>query len=166
MTESFYHRTVKQHIKRYGDGYNNKYIESCLGSENPLHILHPQAKRKKILPVQYEPDVYFLDKHKRLIVFEVLESEAKHPSEVIADMIQSILQLSIKFLIFIIPIDDEKAVNRFFEMWIIITDTLVRFGMDRRRLPKLAVYYILPHEAKSRTKIKNILKKLSRQDKW
>ena len=50
MAESKYHKRIINHIYRFGEEMNNKYIAAYRGSKTPILLNAPQAKRKKILP--------------------------------------------------------------------------------------------------------------------
>jgi len=166
MAESSYHKRIIDFLYKFGEEKPNKYIKVLRGPKNPIHIVHPQAKRRKKLPLQYEPDVYFIKKNKNKIIFEVLDSELKNTSEIIADVIQCCLCSNVDLLIFIIPTDNEDTINRIFDICEILADTLVNLGVDERMIPEFAVYFILKSESKSYKKVKEILEELSKTDKW
>ena len=166
MAESSYHKRIIDFLCKFGEEKPNKYIKVLRGPKNPIHIVHPQAKRRKKLPLQYEPDVYFIKKNKNKIIFEVLDSELKNTSEIIADVIQCCLCGNVDLLIFVIPTDNEDTINRIFDICEILADTLVNLGVDERMIPEFAVYFILKSESKSYKKVKEILEELSKTDKW
>ncbi len=167
MTESSYHKKIIDFLCKFGEEKPNKYIKVLRGPKNPIHIVHPQAKRRKMLPLQYEPDVYFIKRNKNKIVFEVLDSELKNTSEIIADIIQCCLCGNVDLLIFIIPTDNKEEEKKIFDIYDILADTLVNLGVDKRMIPKdCAVYYILKNESRSYKKVKEILEELSKTDKW
>lgn len=161
-----YHVRIIEHISRFGKENTGRYIGVDKGSVNPLYLTHPQARRKNIPPIQYEPDVYYTTKKKTRIVFEVLDSEYKKTSEIISDMIQCCLGSDIVLLNFIVPVCDEEVEKRIFDTYDVITDTLIHLGVNEDWIPDIAVYYVLPKESVSYRNTKRILSDLSRQDKW
>lgn len=166
MSQSKYHLSLISHIHKFGLENKAKYLNCCIGAKNPLYINHPQAKRKNVKPIQYEPDVYLTTKKKGKIVFEVLDSELNKTSEIISDMIQCCIAADIIRLIFIIPTKDENEINRIADTFDVISDTLVNLGINKKWIPKLGVYYILKKESRKYDKVKRALEKLSKTDRW
>jgi len=56
------------------------------------------------------------------------------------------------------------AEERIFRTFDVINETLVSFGVDERRIPDCAVYYILKMEYESYDKVKQILAGPSQTD--
>lgn len=166
MSQSHYHSQMIEHIRHFGSEYPKKYLISQKGAENPIYLHHSQTKRKKIAPMQYEPDVYFTTRKKSRIVFEVLDSEYEKTSEILADMIQCCIAKDVTYLIFIVPIDDEKKKNNVYDIYDILTDALIGLGLNPDWPQNLAVYPILRSEVRSYQKVKKILTQVSKEDKW
>jgi len=165
MAESKYHKRIKDFILNYGKDYPKKYINSFLGSKNPILMHHP--KKRKSYSIQYEPDIYFIkSRNKNKIIFEVLDSELKNSAEIISDIIRCCLCPNTDFLFFIIPLEEDDEENRISDMFDILKDTLINLGVDKRLMPELGVYYILKKESISYKKVKKILDELAQQDKW
>jgi hypothetical protein len=153
-------------LVKYGKELPHKYVKVLRGAKNPIHIVHPQAKRKKLFPLQYEPDVYFIKKNKNKIIFEVLDSELRNTSEIIADVIQCCLCGNVDLVVFVLPTDEEEVIDGIFDICEILADTLVNLGVNKKMIPEFAVYFILRSEARSYKRVKRILTNLSRTDKW
>ena len=166
MGQSPYHSQMIEHIRRFGSETPKKYLISQKGAENPIYLHHSQSKRKKISPMQYEPDVYFTNRKKSRIVFEVLDSEYEKTSEMLADMIQCCIAKDVTYLIFIVPVSDEKKKNNVYDTYDILTDALIGLGLNPNWPQNLAVYDILRSEARSYAKVRKILSQVSKEDKW
>ncbi len=74
--------------------------------------------------------------------------------------------VKITYLIFIIPVNDDETEYRIFDIYSVITDTLIHLGINEDWIPDFAIYYILPKESLSYKKVKTILSQLSKSDKW
>jgi hypothetical protein len=157
---------VISHISKFGREDAQKYLCVDRGSENPLYLSHPQRKRRKISPIQYEPDVYFTAKKKSKIVFEILDSEYKRTSEIISDMIQCCLGSSVVLLVLVVPVRDQQVEKRILDTYEVIAGTLIYLKVNEDWIPKLAVCPILPGESVSYAKTRRVLVKLQRTAKF
>ena len=167
MTESYYHKRVKDALYTFGKENPKKYINAFQGAKNPIHITHPQAAKRKLIPFRYEPDVYYIRKNKNKIIFEVLDTELKNSAAIIADIIQCIFCGNVDFVMFIIPINDLTEENRIFDICDIVDGALEYLGANKKLMPKsYSVYYILKKEAKSLQKVKRILHYWSAKHGW
>jgi len=167
LGESDYHKKVIEFIRKFGGENNQKCIEVRDGRTDPLYILHPQATRRRILPIQYFPDLYFMKKNKNRIIFEVLDSELNDTNAIIADSIQSCLCGSVDLLVFIVPTDNDRIRNKIYDIFDTIRDLLIYLGIDERKMPsRCAVYYILKEGSRSYEDVKKILEDASTTDNW
>jgi hypothetical protein len=157
---------MARHALRFGEENSRRYIGVSQGSANPIYLHHPQTKRRKISPIQYEPDVYYTTKKKNKIVFEILESEYRKTSEVISDMIQCCLCSDVVRLIFIIPVRDREVENRIFDTYNDIAGTLITMGVSEHWIPDMTVYFVSRRESVSYLRTKRIFARLSKQDRW
>jgi hypothetical protein len=157
---------VISHILTFGREDTQKYLCVDRGSENPLYLSHPQTKRRKISPIQYEPDVYFTTKKKSKIVFEILDSEYKKTSEIISDMIQCCLGSSVVLLVLVVPVRDQQVEKRILDTYEVIAGTLIYLKVNKEWIPNLAVCPILLRESVSYAKTRRVLAKLQRTAKF
>lgn len=91
---SRYHETVKNSIVRFGNS-NNK-VDRVRQSGHPLHINHPTRR----LSILYNPDVHFEMRNRKIIVFEVLDSQQE--VKTIADIIRSLLAMHVSQVYFFV----------------------------------------------------------------
>lgn len=166
LGQSSYHRRVISHIAKFGTEYARKYLCVDRGSETPLYLSHPQTKRRKIAPIQYEPDVYFTTKKKSKIVFEVLDSEHRKTSEIISDMILCCLASSVVLLVLVIPLRDRQIEKRILDTYEVIAGTLMYLKVKKDWIPDLAVCPILLRESVSYGKTRRVLAKFQRTAKF
>ena len=166
LGQSSYHRRVISHILRFGRESPQKYLCADIGSQNPLYLSHPQTKRRRISPIQYEPDVYFTTKKKSKIVFEILDSEYKKTSEIISDMIQCYLSPNVILIVLVVPVRDQQVEKRILDTYEVIAGTLIYLKVNEDWIPKLAVCPILPVESVSYAKTKRVITKLQRTAKF
>lgn len=153
---------MTSHILRFGREDPQEYLCVDIGSQNPLYLSHLQTKRRKISPIQYEPDVYFTTKKKSKIIFEILDSEYKKTSEIISDMIQCCLGPSVVLLVLVVPVHDQQVEKRILDTYEVIAGTLIYLKVNEDWIPKLAVCPILPRESVSYEKTRRVLAKLQR----
>ena len=166
LGQSSYHRRVISHILRFGREDPQEYLCVDIGSQNPIYLSHPQTKRRKISPIQYEPDVYFTTKKKSKIIFEILDSEYKKTSEIISDMIQCCLSSSVILIVLVVPVRDQLVEKRIFDTYHVMAGTLMYLKVDEDWIPDLAVCPILLGESISYAKVRRVLAKLQREAKF
>ncbi|NWF78024.1 MAG: hypothetical protein HXY36_05475 [Chloroflexi bacterium] len=134
------------------------------GSEHPLSIVDPRSKRV----VNYQPDVYFILRNNRKLIFEILDSEAEKQDIIIADVIRSFLVENVDGLFFIHP-GPETVETRIFEALITIYKGLVRKGVDESELPnrkKTGPLLVPTSEVNIAQELKNKLTQYADEGKW
>jgi len=100
------------------------------GNKRPIPIT--ALPSKKI--VSYKPDVYFILRNNKKVIFEVLESESKKQDVIIADVTRSCLAENVEAIIFVFQ-GDEKIYDRIWEALITIIKGLVYKGIPEKELP-------------------------------
>lgn len=161
-----YHKQIESVLIALGNEWTNlrKIKKVCHGNENPLSIIDPRSK----LVVNYQPDVYFILRNNRKLVFEVLDSEEEKQDIIIADVIRSFLVENVDGLFFIYP-GSESVETRILESLITIYKGLVRKGVKESELPnykKTGAYLVTREEAGSVSAIRDILTQYAKEDKW
>ncbi len=105
-----YHETIQKALVKYGNLLKKeKKIKKVFeGNKKPLSIVDSRNK----YVVNYKPDVYFILKNNKKLIFEILDSEEKKQDVIIADIIRSMLVENVDGLAFIYPgtAKDEKTI--------------------------------------------------------
>jgi hypothetical protein len=151
---SKYHSNVEKGIRAFGEKYPKRF-KQVYDSATPIHINHP---RKKMYPILYLPDVIFITKIGKRIIFEVLDSELQNINLMISDIIQSSLSPNTSEVIFIVPKQEDE--DKVLDLTQTIRDNLISKGANNKELPRIHVYYILAREAKSSETVTEILAEL------
>ena len=96
-----YHKKIERSLITLGNEWKNRrrIKKVYRGNEHPLSIVEPRSKRV----VNYQPDVYFILRNNKKLVFEVLDSEGEKQDIIIADVIRSFLVENVDGLFFIYP---------------------------------------------------------------
>lgn len=158
---SEYHRTVEKGIMLLGKCSKNagKVRKLLKGNENPLSLVDPKNK----LVLNYKPDVYFILRNNKKLIFEILDSEEKKQDKIIADIIRSFLIENVEALIFIYP-GSENDENTILEALKTIYKSLVDKGIQPKELPnprKTGPYSIKRTEAPTPEAVKSKLERYS-----
>lgn len=161
-----YHGQIEDTLFELGRDWVSKrrVRKSRKGNVHPLSIVDPRTK----LVVNYQPDVYFILRNNRKLIFEVVDSEGEKQDVIIADVIRSFLVENVDGLFFIHPGPDrvEKAI---LEALITIYKGLVRKGIDEDELPnyrKTGAYLIRREVADDLNKLREILTGYAEEHKW
>lgn len=127
-----YHSTVRDGILLYGKALldKKKIRKVFTGEERPLSLVDSNTK----YVMNYKPDVYFICRNNKKIIFEVLDSEDKKQDIIVADVITSFLLENIEALYFIYSGTEEDE-NRIFEALVTISKGLVYKGIEPKELP-------------------------------
>lgn len=134
------------------------------GNEKPLSIVDPRSKRV----VNYKPDVYFILKNNKKLIFEVLDSEQEKQDIIIADVIRSFLIENVDGLFFIHP-GSETAESTILEALITVYKGLVSKGVNQSELPnprKIGAYLIREKEVDNVQVLAEKLAQYAHKDKW
>jgi len=152
-----YHRTVERGIILLGKDLKNarKVKKIYRGNERPLSIVDPKTK----FVLNYKPDVYFILRNNKKLIFEILDSEEKKQDIIIADIIRSFLIENVEALIFIYPgsVRDE---NTILEALKTVYKGLIYKGVQPEDLPnplKTGPYSIKRTEARTPETVKSKL---------
>ncbi len=161
-----YHKQVENTLIRLGTEWkDSKKIKGvCRGYERPLSIVDPRSKHV----VNYQPDVYYILRNNRKLVFEILDSELEKQDSIIADVICSFLVENVDGLLFIYP-GPQSAENRILEALITIYRGLIHKGVGQAELPntkKIGAYLVTKEEALISSEIGNKLNRFANEDKW
>jgi len=159
-----YHRTIEEGIVLFGKQWNKvKGNNIFRGNKNPLSIIDPKSKSV----VNYQPDVYFILRNNKKLIFEVLESEVKKQDMIIADVICSFLVENVQGIIFIHR-GGGAAETRILEALKTIYAGLTKKGIDFNELPdpssKCGAYFI--NESKDPKKVRDKLIQYSDEERW
>lgn len=161
-----YHKEIEKCLIALGNEWKSqrKIRRVYRGSERPLSIVDPRSK----VVVNYQPDVYFVLRNNKRLIFEVLDSEGEKQDIIIADVIRSFLVENVDGLFFIHP-GPESVENRILEALITIYKGLVRKGVDESELPsrkKTGPYLVTIEEAHNAREMKHKLTQYADEDRW
>ena len=148
-----YHTNVQKGIIEFGKSFRR--FKEIYGSNKPILINHPKGKFR---PLVWYPDVQFVTKQGKRIVFEILDSELKKEDLIIADVILACLSTDTSKIIFIVPTErDQDKVQRIATTIITNLASLI----SKSKFKKEATYaYILKKEAESPEAVKSVLSKM------
>ncbi len=147
---SRYHGAIQSHLLRIGDEARN--INRVFGDERPRHLFHPFSEAS----FRYYPDATFQTKTDRLYLFEVLDSEERAQSQVVAHVVESFLTPNVLKSIFIVKTDRAaEKVDNIVKVVIGNLDDLSRGGMNK----KVRFYEVVipERDAGSLVKVRTIL---------
>lgn len=161
-----YHKEIEESLIILGYEWKNqrKIKEIYRGSERPISLVDPHSKRV----LNYKPDVYFILRNNKKLIFEVLDTEGKKQDIIVADVIRSFLAENVDGLIFIHP-GPESVENTVLEALKTIYKGLVDKGVPPSKLPsdkKTGPYLVTRKEAKNTQKIKDKLTQYADENKW
>ena len=161
-----YHRQVENVLVELGNEWTriNKIRKVNRGNSSPLSIVDPRSKNV----LNYQPDVYYILRNNRKLVFEILDSELEKQDGIVADVICSFLAENVDGLFFIYP-GPESAEKTILEALKTIFKGLVNKGIEVSELPhyqKTGAYLVTKKEASNSTELSIKLKKYAAEDKW
>lgn len=161
-----YHKKIEHALVMLGDDWKSekKIKQVYRGSKRPLSIVDPRSK----YVLNYQPDVYFILRNNKKLIFEVLDSEGKKQDIIVADVIRSFLVENVEALIFVHP-GPESVVTTVFEALKTIYKGLVSKGVPQSELPndkKTGPYLITRKEAKDARKVREKLIQYAAESKW
>ena len=123
---SRYHGAVQSHLLSIGEESRN--INRVFGDERPRHLFHPFSDAS----FRYYPDATFQTKTDRLYLFEVLDSEERAQSQVVAHVVESFLTPNVLKSIFIVKTDRAaRKVDNIVKVVIGNLDDLSKGGMNK-----------------------------------
>lgn len=157
MAEGKYHRLIKDAI--YDIAKQSGKHEEVL-KETKIQLTHPTSV---LMPLVYLPEVHIKTKRSKILIFEILDSQANAFNLIIADIILAFLVDNVTWIFFIVK--DEKTSDLVYRLARIIGGRLERGGYYRKRLPEVRVYE-LRNEDTSGGRLIPILKKFAKEDKW
>lgn len=156
-----YHREVQNATVKLGYEWKSigKIKKVYEGNKRSLSLVDPATKSV----INYKPDVYFILKNNKKLIFEILDSEEQKQDIIIADIIRSFLVENVDGLIFIHrgSANVEKIILSALKT---IYKGLVDKGIDPEDLPddkKTGPYSITPIQAEDEETILNKLKEYS-----
>lgn len=161
-----YHKKIEKSLIMLGDEWKNqKRIKKVYrGNKHPLSIVDPRSK----LVINYQPDVYFILRNNKKLIFEVLDSEGKKQDIIIADIIRSFLVENVDALIFIHP-GPAPVETTILEALAVVYKGLMDKGVSQSDLPnpkKTGPYLVTRKEAETTQKIKDKLTQYANENKW
>ena len=147
------HTAVQESIVAFGKKKDKK-IQKIKQSGRPLHINHPTKKNKEIV---YYPDVHFLLKNKKIIIFEIVDSQPL--DKTIADITRSILVTSATQVYFIVKTEEIK--NKIVEVYdVILSKFTDDFDIDEKRLlVEASAIVITEEDIENREELQTLLDK-------
>jgi len=161
-----YHRQIENALMTLGAEWDRsrKIKKVCRGSQHPLSIVDPRSKHV----MNYQPDIYYILKNNRKLIFEILDTEIEKQDAIVADVICSFLIENVDGLFFIYP---EPPSNQkiILEALVTVYRGLVRKGVVESELPnfkKTGAYLVTRREANSPQRLKNRLTQYANEDGW
>lgn len=127
-----YHSLMEHGILLLGDELKRqrKVQKVFTGSQRPLSIVDHHTKHV----INYKPDVYFILRNNKKLIFEVLDSEIEKQDIIIADVIRSFLIENVDAVIFIYSGNDDDE-RRIMEALVTIAKGLISKGITEDELP-------------------------------
>ena len=127
-----YHSLMEKSILLFGNGLKEqKRIQKVFtGSQKPLSLVDHSTK----FVVNYKPDVYFILRNNKKLIFEVLDSEKDKQDIIIADVIRSFLVENVEAIFFIYS-GDKKDEKKIMEALVTISRGLISKGIDPKDIP-------------------------------
>lgn len=161
-----YHRQTENALTTQGNEWKTlgKIKKVCRGSEHPLSIVDPRSKHV----MNYQPDVYYVLRNNKKLVFEVLDTELEKQDAIVADVICSFLVENVDGLFFLYP-GPASGETTILEALVTVYRGLVRKGVVESELPnfkKTGAYLVTKKEAGSLVRMKNKLTKYANEDGW
>ena len=157
-----YHRNIQKAVLEFGKK-QTLVRKSLEGNSKPLPIVEPESK----YVVNYQPDVYFILKNRKKVIFEILESEIHKQDIIIADVIRSCLVENVSLIVFIHPSTKEKDSERALEALYTVTKGIATKGIPAEELPKKGyVYLVTKNEALNQKQLFCKIQQLCKKDKW
>ena len=161
-----YHRQIENALITLGEEWKGlrKIKKVCSGGRHPLSIVDPRSKHV----MNYQPDIYYILKNNRKLVFEVLDTEIEKQDAIVADVICSFLVENVDGLFFIYPEPSfhEKTI---LEALVTVYRGLVHKGVAESELPnfqKTGAYLVTRKEASKPLRLKNKLTQYANEDGW
>lgn len=158
---SDYHKTVEDGITLLGRSLKRagKVWRIYKGNKRPLSIVAPTLQ----VVLKYKPDVYFILRNNKKLIFEILDSEGKKQDIIVADIIRSFLVENVEALAFVHP-DSATIQNTVLVALKTIYRGMVDKGVHPKDLPnpeKTGPYAVSKSEAKTAEAVKAKLEKKS-----
>jgi len=158
-----YHTKITNICYLYGKSLvgEDKIINSF--KENPLSVSHISDLREKVY--KYKPDAYFIrDTDKRYVTFQVLDSQAGKPKEIVGDILNAFLTFQIKYGYFIVKNDEDyRKVDNILKVTYSIFQSIYHIR-KKNQMPDLKVLII--KDELSTPGVEDILKDRCKKDKW
>lgn len=153
MTTS-YHKQVQRHLLALGGEARN--IRKVYNDKRPRHIFDPTSKASFL----YYPDATFETRTGNFYLFEVLDSEAKAQSQVVAHVVEALLTSHVLRAIFIVKSQAEADMVE--NIYTVISKNLKdRSAGKMPERVRFGVVVISPGDALSLAKVRAILAEAS-----
>jgi hypothetical protein len=162
-----YHKQVEGALRTLGIEWakQGKIKEVYRGSEKPLSIVDSTSRRV----VNYQPDVYYILRNNKKLLFEVLDTELQKQESIIADVICAFLIENVDGLIFLFPSGSESDERRISDVVFTIYGNLLSRDVRRSTLPsrkKSGAYVVTKEEAADTQKIRAKLTEYANEENW
>jgi hypothetical protein len=150
-----YHRSVQAHLLRVGEEARNirrGNIRRVFNDKRPRHLFHPVTDAS----FRYFPDATFETRTGSFYLFEVLDTESRAQSQVVAHVLESFLAPHVLKAVFIVKTQQEaKMVENIVKVVIGNLEDLSRGGLNKR----VRFYQVVISEtdARSLAKVRRIL---------
>lgn len=162
-----YHKQVESALIVLGSEWKEKgkIKQVHRGCERPLCIVESRSRHL----INYQPDVYYLLKNNKKLIFEILDTELGKQDGIIADTICSFLVENVDGLIFLHygdKSDEQRIIDIFHTIYKNLTDIK---GVKQSELPNLkktGAYRITKKVANDTRKIRNKLTTFAKEEHW
>lgn len=160
------HRQIETAFTTLGEEWEDsgKIKRVYRGNKRPLSIVDPRSK----LVMNYQPDVYYILKNNRKLIFEVLDTELEKQDAIAADVICSFLVENVDGLFFIYP-GPTSCESTILAALMTVYTGLVTKGMAESELPnrkKIGVYLVTRKEAVNFSRMRDTLTEYAKEDGW
>jgi len=156
MAEKFYHKRIKEEIKKIAEN-SGRYKK--IGIEKKIPIPHPNQE----LVFHYNPEVVLTTKLGKKLIFEVLDDQLRDYNLIIADIIQAYLVGNVANVIFISK--DEEGSKLTLKLSRVMGAKLEENGFFKKEIPEVLVYTISYQEVRS-GKFQKIVTNFAKKDGW
>jgi hypothetical protein len=161
MVTEFHSNIVKGIILLGQEWKNKKKVKKIFtGEERPLSLVEYDKK----YVMNYKPDVYFVMRNNKKIIFEVLKSQKKQQDKITADVCCAFLLENIESILFIHS-GNEKIEKTILESLKTVAKGMINKGVPIEEIPfgkgktKSGPVYVSEEDAKNPEEIKNVLMK-------
>jgi hypothetical protein len=162
-----YHKQVENALVILGTEWerDRKIRHVYRGCELPLTIVDPHSKKT----IKYQPDVYYILKNNKKLIFEVLDTELGKQDAIIADTIESYLVENVDALIFLHwgnESDENSIIETFTTIYKSLTTIKKVKESELPSLRKTGAYRITKQQANNSGRIRNKLTEFANDEHW